>query len=79
MCDEYSSGKPSIPMAQELEEVLVRLRQVEDDGPLVRETPPMHPDTVREDPPCGWRLGRVALLVWKRGSMVLKCGAHAVR
>ena len=34
---EYSSVKPGIPMTQELEEVLVLFRQVEHDGPLLRD------------------------------------------
>jgi hypothetical protein len=77
MCDEYSSVKPCIPMAQALEEVLVLRSQVEDDGPLWRDTQQMNPDKVMEDPPCGWRLGRFALLVWKRCAMVLECGPNA--
>jgi hypothetical protein len=78
MCDEYSSVKPYIPIAQELESGLVRLSQVDDDGPLLRDKQQMNPDKVREDPPCGWRLERFAFLVWKRGSMVLERGANAV-
>jgi hypothetical protein len=78
MCDEYSSVKPGIPMTQELEPVVVLRSQVDDEGLLVRENQPMHPDKVMEDPPCGWRLGRLTLLVWQRCSMVLECGANTV-
>jgi hypothetical protein len=75
--DEYSSGTPCIPIAQAWASVLVLLRQVDDEGPLWREKQPRKPDTVMEDPPCGWRLGRLAVLVWNRGAMVLERGANA--
>jgi hypothetical protein len=42
--------------------VLVFLSQVDDDGPLLGDKQQMNPNKVMEDPPCGWRLGRVAFL-----------------
>jgi hypothetical protein len=58
--------------------VLVRLSQVDDDGPLLRGKQLMNRHKAMEDPPCGWHLGRFAFLVRKRCSVVLECGANAV-
>ena len=58
--------------------MLVLFRQVDHDGPLLRDEQHMNPDKVMEDPPCGRVLGSFAFLVRKRRPLVLERMANAV-
>ena len=44
--------------------------QIEHERPLPGDTQQMNPNKIVKDPAGGWRLGRFAFLVGKRGSMV---------
>ena len=72
------SVKPHIALSQELEQVQVLLREVEDDGGLSRDTQDMNPNKVVEHPPRGGVLDAFAFLVRKGGRVVLQRVANAV-
>jgi Winged helix-turn helix len=74
----FLSVKPHISLSQELKQVQVLLREVEDDVGLSRDTQDMNPNKVVEHPPRGGVLDAFAFLVWKGGLVVLERVANAV-
>jgi hypothetical protein len=58
--------------------VLVLFRQVDHDGPWLRDEQQMNPNKVVEDPARGRVLHRLRRLVGKRGPVVLECLANAL-
>jgi hypothetical protein len=75
---EFLSVKPHISLSQELKQVQVLLREVEDDIGLSRETQDMNPNKVVEHPPCGGVLDTFAFLIRKGGLVVRERVANAV-
>src|SRR5262252_1849986 len=74
---EFLSVKPFIPLAQELEEVLVLVGQIQHHEALPRDVQHMHPNEVVKHPACRWSLATLALLVWKRRAVLLERAADA--
>src|SRR5262245_6713734 len=75
---EFLSVKPFIPLAQELEEVLVLVGQIQHHEALPRDVQHMNPNEVVKHPACRWSLATLALLVWKRRAVLLERAADAV-
>ena len=73
----FLSVKPHISLSQELTQVQVLLREVEDDVGLSRDTQDMNPHKVGEHPPRGGVLDACAFLVRKGGLVVLERVANA--
>ena len=74
----FLSIKPSIPLAQELEQVLVIVGQIENHESLARDEEHMNPHEVVEHPACCWGLDALAFLVRKGGRMLLEGGANTL-
>src|SRR5215470_2768631 len=72
---EFLSVKPFIPLAQELEEVLVLVGQIQNHEALPRDVQHMNPNEVVKHPACRWSLATLALLVWKRRAVLLERAA----
>jgi hypothetical protein len=65
-------------LSQELEQVLVLFRQVDDEGPLLRDEQHVYPDNIMEDPSCGRGLGAFAFLIRKLRALLPERRAKAV-
>ena len=76
--DAFLSIKPGIPLAQELEQVLVLVGQIENHESLARDEEHMNPHEVVEHPACRRILDALAFLVWKCGRMLLEGGANPI-
>src|SRR6516164_3806446 len=74
----FLSVKPCIPLAQELEEVLVLVGQIQNHEALSRDVEYMNPHEVMEHPAGGRVRDALAFLVWKRCPLLLKRPADAV-
>jgi len=76
--DAFLSIKPSIPLSQELEQVLVLVGQIENHEALSWDVEHMNPHEVMEHPACGRVLDALAFLVRKGRPVVLERIADAV-
>jgi hypothetical protein len=74
----FLSVQPFIPLAQELQQVLVFVGQIEHEEPLLRHVEHMNPHKVVEDPPRGGVLDALAFVVWKRHPVLLERAADTV-
>jgi hypothetical protein len=63
--DVFLSIKPCIALAEELEQVLVLIGQIQDHESLVWNVEHMNPHEVVEDPACGRVLNAFACLAWE--------------
>lgn len=77
-CGAFLSVKPFLPLAQELQQVLMLVGQIEHKEPLPRNVAHMNPYKVGKDPPCGGVLDTLAFLIWKRRPVLLERTADAV-
>jgi len=75
---EYSSGKPGIPLAQELEQVRVLVGQIQSHESLSWDVEHMNPNEVVQDPPCSRVRNPSPFLIWAGRSMLLEGRADAV-
>ena len=75
---EFLSIKPCIPLAQELEEVLVLVGQMQNYESLSRNVEHMNPHEVVEHPACCRVLDALAFLVRKGGRLLLQDRADTV-
>src|SRR5262245_15719950 len=69
--------KPGIPLAQELEQVLVLVGQIEHHESLARDEEHMHPHEGVEHPACSWSVDTPALVVWKGRAVLWERTADA--
>ena len=70
--DAFLSIKPGIPLAQELEQVLVLVGQIQNHEALSWDIEHMNPHEVVEYPACGRVLNAFAFLVWESRSVLLE-------
>jgi hypothetical protein len=76
--DEFLSIKPRIPLAEELEQVLVLVGQIQNYESLSGDIEHMNPHEVMEHPACSRVLDALALLVWEGRPVVLEGIADAI-
>jgi len=74
----FLSIKPGIPLAQELEQVLVLVGQIQNHESLSWDVEHMNPHEVVEHPACGRVLDALTFLVRKGGFLLLEGGANAI-
>jgi transposase len=76
--DAFLVIKPSIPLSQELEQVLVLVGQLQNHEALSWDREHMNPHEVMEHRACRRGLDALAFLVRKGGRMLLEGGANAI-
>jgi hypothetical protein len=75
---EFLSVTPCIPLSQELQEVLVRVGQMQPHESLARDVKHMQPHDGVQHPACSWSLDTLALVVWQGRAVLLERTADAV-
>src|SRR5206468_3599015 len=75
---EFLSVKPCIPLAQELEEGLVLVGQIQHHESSARDVKHMNPHEVVTHPACSWRLDTLALCI-RPVPLALATGPRRVR
>src|SRR5215813_10192002 len=76
--DAFLTIEPGIPLAQQLEQVLVLVGQIQNHESLAWDIEHMNPHEIVKHPACGRVLDALAFLVRKGGRMLLEGGANAI-
>src|SRR5262245_34148470 len=76
--EAFLSIKPRISFAEEFEEVLVLVGQIEDHEPLSWDIEHMNPNKIVKHPPCRGVWNASPFLIWEGRSMLLQGRADAI-
>jgi hypothetical protein len=76
--DAFLSIKPCIPLAEELEQVLVLVGSMQNHGPLSWDVEPLHPHEIGKDPPCRRGCKTSPFVIWEGRAVLLQDRTDAV-